>query len=276
MPTIQRKQVAGMNFHYRNYSLEYFLDLQQELGFESIELWGGAPHIWLDSMTLSNGKKICKKAEDRGLEIVAVKPENGFYQFQMAAQEERLYEKSFCYFKNGIQAASELDCKIIVINAGWGYLNEDRENAWKRSREMIFRLAEIARPLGLFLALESTPPEENGLVHTLSDVKRMCREIDHPNLKVMMDTSAVYSAGETMQAWFDAFGVQMIHIHFVDGNPSGHLVWGDGRQPLYDFISCLDQNHYTGCLGQYIAGDQYFENPEKADRRNMKNLERYF
>ena len=47
---INRDQIAGMNIHYLFYSLEYFLDTQKELGFETIELWGGAPHFYLDSM----------------------------------------------------------------------------------------------------------------------------------------------------------------------------------------------------------------------------------
>ena len=42
---IRREQVAGMNIHYVNYSLDYFLDAQQRIGFKSIELWCAAPHV---------------------------------------------------------------------------------------------------------------------------------------------------------------------------------------------------------------------------------------
>ncbi len=31
-----RSQIAGMNIHYMNYSLDYFLDAQERAGFESI------------------------------------------------------------------------------------------------------------------------------------------------------------------------------------------------------------------------------------------------
>ena len=50
MKLINREQIAGMNIHYLFYSLDYFLDKQAELGFKTIELWGGAPHFYLDSM----------------------------------------------------------------------------------------------------------------------------------------------------------------------------------------------------------------------------------
>ena len=41
-PTLRREQIAGMNIHYIMWSLDYFLDVQQRLGFESIELCGAA------------------------------------------------------------------------------------------------------------------------------------------------------------------------------------------------------------------------------------------
>ena len=37
-PTLHREQIAGMNIHYIMWSLDYFLDVQQRLGFESIEM----------------------------------------------------------------------------------------------------------------------------------------------------------------------------------------------------------------------------------------------
>jgi hypothetical protein len=34
---------ANMNINYLYYSLDYFLDAQQQVGIQSIELWGGSP-----------------------------------------------------------------------------------------------------------------------------------------------------------------------------------------------------------------------------------------
>ena len=57
-PKLRREQVAGMNIHYVNYSLDYFLDAQQRLGFKTIELWCAAPHVWLDHMRYYDAKDI--------------------------------------------------------------------------------------------------------------------------------------------------------------------------------------------------------------------------
>ena len=42
-------------------------------------------------------------------------------------------------------------------------------------------------------------------------------EVNHPNLKVMIDTTAMGVAGETIDEWFDTFGDEIIHMHFIDG-----------------------------------------------------------
>jgi fructoselysine 3-epimerase len=276
MPSIHPRQVAGMNIHYLYYSLDYFLDAQQQVGMQNIELWGGAPHFWLDHLSYSDCSAVCRKAQQRGLQIVAFTPENCVYQYQLAAPESEAYAKSFAYFENGIHAAADLGCRVMCVNSGWGYWNEAREEAWKRSREMLHRLAASAEQHGVTLAIETLRPEESQLVVTLADARRMFSEVNHPHLKIMIDTTAMGVAGETIQGWFDAFGENIIHMHFVDGNPYGHLVWGDGAHSLPDMVATLSRNCYTGYLGQEITDSRYFRDPLSADRRNMQNLEKYF
>ncbi len=87
--------------------------------------------------------------------------------------------------------------------------------------------------------MESLRPQESQLVVTLADAKRMHDEVNHPNLKVMIDTTAMGVAGETIDEWFDTFGDEIIHMHFIDGNPYGHLIWGDGNHPLGEWIDTV-------------------------------------
>lgn len=42
----------------------------------------------------------------------------------------------------------------------------------------------------------------------------------------MVDTCAMGVANETLEDWFTVFGDDIRHMHFVDGNPYGHLIWG--------------------------------------------------
>ena len=156
-PKIRREQVAGMNIHYVNYSLDYFLDAQQRIGFKSIELWCAAPHVWLDHMRYYDAKEIRKKIESRGLAVHVLTPENCTYPYQFAAKEPEHIERSFGYFSNGIRLANELGCEYMEVNSGWGYWNEDKQEAWKRSAAMLHRLAEVAKENGITLVMESIP-----------------------------------------------------------------------------------------------------------------------
>ena len=124
MALLDRTQVCGMNIHYMKYSLDYFLDAQQRAGFKSIELWGGIPHIFMDAVSYEDTKQIASKIHSRGLEVKVFTPENCMYQYQFAASKPMAFQKSMDYFKNGIRVASELGCKIMQCNSGWGYLDE--------------------------------------------------------------------------------------------------------------------------------------------------------
>lgn len=273
MPSIKREQIAGMNIHYLFYSLEYFLDAQKAAGFKTIELWPGTPHFFLSYMEYSDCKKVKKMIEERDMQVKIITPENCTYQYQFAAQEKEQYDKSKEYFKRALDAGQELGVEVMAVNTGWGYWNEDREEAWKRSREMLADLAEYARPKNIRLAVESLRPQESNLATTVHDVKRMIDEVNHPNLKAMIDTTAMGVAGETIDQWFDILGDDIIHMHFIDGNPYGHLIWGDGNHNLSDFIEALNRHNYTGFLGQEITDFDYFNDPATADMRNMKAYE---
>ena len=54
--------------------------------------------------------------------------------------------------------------------------------------------------------------------------KRMFDAVNHPNLKVMVDNIATGNAGETLEDWFETFGTDLVHMHFLDGDPYLHNV----------------------------------------------------
>lgn len=275
MAHIKRSQLAAMNQHYRRFSLDYFLDCQQRVGFQNIELWCGASHFWIDSKGFESLEPLKKKLRDRGLQVVSVTTPSCAYQYQYAAQEAKALEESFRYFSNGIRAASELGADRVVVNSGWGYIDENYDEMWKRSRENLFRLAEFARTQGVTCVMESMRADETNLVNSLAAAKKMYEEVNHPNLKIMVDSIATGAAGESLQQWFDTFGSALIHMHFLDGDPYLHNIWGDGNTPLEQQLQVMNQNGFTGYLVQEVADEKYFSNPFEADVRNMRMLERF-
>lgn len=275
MKLIDPKQLAGMNIHYRFYSLEYFLESQMRAGFQTIELWAGSPHFFLSNLEYDDCRRVKKMIRDRNLEVNVITPENCSVPYQFAASDPELYRRSFAYFKKGLDAGEELGCHIMAVHSGRGNLNEDREEAWKRGRDMLARLAEYAQTKGITLAMESLRPQETNLATTLKDVKRMVDEIHHPNFKAMIDTTAMGVAGENPEQWFEALGSDIVHMHFIDGTPYGHLIWGDGRHNLRQWLETLHRYQYHGLLSQEITAQEYYWKPAEADQRNWRMFQPY-
>lgn len=275
MAGIKRQQLVNMNQHYKRFSLEYFLDCQQKAGFQNIELWCGGSHFYIDSKGYENPGSLKKKLKDRGLKIVSVTTPSMAYQYQYASQEKEFLEQSFRYFTNGIKLASELGADRVVINSGWGYNNENYEEMWKRLKDNIIRVCDFASKYGIICVMESLRDDETNIIFTLEQAKRMFKEVNHPNLKMMVDNIATNLAGETLQEWFEAFGSDIKHMHFLDGNPPSHSSWGDGNTPLELELETLAKWNYNGYLVQEVADDKYFSDPFRADIRNMRVLERF-
>ncbi len=273
--TIKEEQLVAMNQHYKRFSLDYFLDCQEKVGFRNIEFWLGAAHFFIDSKGYEDVRPIRKKIRDRGFRVVSVTTPSMAYQYQYASQEKEILEESFRYFCNGIQVAEELGADRIVINSGWGYLNEDYEEMWKRCRDNIARICDEAAKHNIKCVMESLRDDESNIVNNLQSAKRMYKELDNPNLYMMVDSIATGRAGESLEDWFTAFGGRLIHMHFLDGDPYEHNVWGDGNTPLEKQIETMNRFGYTGYLVQEVADDKYFSDPYRADVKNMRVLSRF-
>ncbi len=272
MGLMNREQIAGMNCHYYNYSLDYFFDSMEAAGYSTVALWGGAPHFYLDYLSYSECKRIRTAAGERNLRIACFTPSSGTYGYQMGMQPDSCRKRVYQYYLNGLKAASELGCTMMTMNSGWGYWDEDENVSWERSKEMIWNLCVAAEKEGITLTMESLRRAESKLCWSLERTEKMFREIAHPSLKIMIDTTAMGVAGETLDQWFHTFDTDIVNTHFIDGTPYGHLAWGDGSQPLENWLKTLKEHHYQGLLGLEITHRRYYQDPRAADIKNMEAL----
>lgn len=275
MAHIRRDQLAAIGIHYVYYPLDYMLDAQAKAGYKTIEMLGMAPHYLMDETGFQDPVELRKKVEARGMTIGCFTPECATYYYTMNAPEGGFHDRSMEYFKRGIEAAEKMGAKKLLTNCIGAPFDEEYDRAYDRAVRSLRELAKTAADHGVTIAVETVRPEESRVVIDLPAAQRMLREVDHPNLKAMVDTCAMGVAGETLEDWFRALGPDIRHMHFIDGTPYGHLVWGDGSHHLGRFIETLNRCGYEGYLGQEITDGRYFMDPAAADARNMKNFERY-
>ncbi len=273
MAVIHRKQLSAMGIHYLYYPLDYMLDAQAKAGFQTIELVGMAPHFLMDHTGFQATAPVRKMAEDRGLTIGCFTPECAVYQYLMCALDEGFHHRSMEYFKRGLEAAGQLGATKLLTNCIGGTWDEAYDRVYERAVKSLTLLAATAADYGVTIAVETVRPEESKCIITLPELKRLLSDVNHPNVKAGMDTIAMGVAGETPEQWFKTLGKDIVHTHFVDGRPYGHLVWGDGLFPLESYLDVLNKYHYEGLISQEITDFRYFEDPAAADARNFRAFE---
>ena len=127
--------------------------------------------------------------------------------------------------------ASELGIDKMLCCAGWGDLDEDVEEAWKRSMDSLDKMLAHAHKAGVQLAFEILCPFESNLVYDLPTVARVMDTFQDNMFGLCVDTVPIRLSGATLEAFFEAFGPRICHVHLTDGRPTGHMPAGLGDHP---------------------------------------------
>ncbi len=265
MLNLSRNQLSGMNCHYIRHSFKFFLDSMQKIGLQNIELWGASPHYFAEYFDNSMVLNMKRQISDRKLKLVCLTPEQVTYPINIAAREEYLRKLSVQNHLKTLEHAAILESPLMLLTPGYGNLDEDRNEAWKRSADSISKIAKRAEELGIVVALEHLSPISSNLINTASQLKEMLDEINSKSLKATMDVVQVGIVNETVDKYFMLLGNDIVHIHFIDGTPGGHLALGEGELPLEDDLISISKNGYKGFLSMEIADRRYFAHPEEAD-----------
>lgn len=298
MSYVYWEQLAGVNIHYRLYPFEYFLDVQQKLGMKNIELWAVAPHFLLGYDGYQDCRQLRKQIEDRGLKVAAFTPESVTYPFPLCSWNQEIRTLALGYYTNAIRAAAELGAKVVPISCAGALKDGDSSQAVQWAVEALKHLAPIAQENEVVLAVETLCPDVSIVVNTLPELEQLLKAVDHPNVKATLDICSMRTAGETLEQWLQCLGRDIVHIHFTDGRPAGHLVWGQGLHPLDTYIETICTSGYQGYLGMNLSirgtwfdpalvdekmgfvgkefvPENYWFYPAAADQKNLEAVSRY-
>lgn len=88
----------------------------------------------------------------------------------------------------------------------------------------------------------------------------------------MIDTIPMALAGEHPAQYLEALGDRLVHVHFIDGAPRGHLAWGDGILDMEGYLKEFDDYGYSGYLSLEITDGRYFTDPSASVKQSIKRL----
>lgn len=252
---------APMNYHYVRYPITKFLDKVESSPFDSIDLYCSAPQFNIFDYPLNRLLELDHEIRCRGLNMMAMTPENCVYPVNFCTQDTITRESSIRYYQRAIDTAEFLGCPSVQISTGFGYFDQSREEAWKYCRESVATLAAYGEKKGIRLLLEELKTTTTNVLITSKDIARMLREIGSDAVVGMVDTDQMTYAGETVDDWFDELGEQLQHIHF---NDRGHTVPGDGDFPMAQYYEAIRNRGYEGTVSFEICDRRYYCDPDKA------------
>ena len=137
---MELSQLCAANYHYKRYTLDYFLESAERLGYQSIELWASGPHLHLEDFDAARLAELNRKIKAHHLALRCFTPEQCVY--------------AISFFNQHIEAAVQLDCDHMVVSTGFAYLDVDAEDAFGWCAEAMGRIARKAEQEGVTLAVE--------------------------------------------------------------------------------------------------------------------------
>ncbi len=269
-----KAKISGMNCHYRYYDLETFFQTMEELNISYAEIWTGPQHFFVDYQMNDPVDKLLNLSNKYKVKIHCICPEQTNPKpHNMAAKDRALKDRTYDYFKRIIDLAQACGADKIVTTSGWGYLDEPREEAYKRSLAMQKRICQYARTKNIKVCMEALQKIESNLVNNSAQLKSYIEEVDEENLYGCIDFGAMAGAGEDITDYYRNLPKRIGHIHFVDGRPTGHLAWGDGDRDMKRDLELLETYGYEGYLSLENANSRYYMDPRAADKKTMKTYE---
>ena len=158
----------------------------------------------------------------------------------------------------------ELGAEIIV----WGSSGSrnvpegfSRERAWEQIKEFLRMAGDRARQRRLVIAVEPLRHQESNIINTGGEALRLVREVNHPNVRMIIDYYHLRVENEDPEIILRARR-QIVHFHFA--NPRGRR-WP--RDPSEDsgyapFFAALKQINFGG--GISIEGNGSLQQDGRA------------
>lgn len=276
MNKIQFEQFGVMSVNYQQYSLEYCLDSIAKNGFKYVDFWGGAPHYCAFDTPVGKRQKrvqdIRKMLDERGLKMSVFTAEQiCLYPINVASSNPYVRKKSLEIVKNYIEDTKEFGANYYFAQMGYGLFDEDWDEAYKRSVEALSEMTEYAKKAGVKMVMEQLQRYESNLCYDKKTLKNLIDAVDSPYLTACVDCVAAAVGGESVEDYYDTFG-EIYHAHLADGAPAGHMVPGEGENPICEYLQTFADHNYKGSITMEINNQIYFDDPDTATKNTAEWL----
>lgn len=127
-------------------------------------------------------------------------------------------------------------------NVAEGY---SRDRAWSQIQKFLRLAGDVAGANGMVIGIEPLRKEESNIINTGAEALRLVHDVNHPNVKMIIDFYHLRVENEDPQIIWEARD-EIVHFHFA--NPKGR-VWpkDPGEDPMYGrFFELVKKIQFRG------------------------------
>lgn len=149
--------------------------------------------------------------------------------------------------------AADLGAGVLGVWPGADGHRSGGADGWSRTAAALAAVADGVAAFGMRVAVEPKPGQ---VVGSTDDALRLCQEVGHPGLGVLLDTAHALAGGEELAALPERLGARLFHVHLGDsdgGDADADLPPGAVHH-FGPFLAALDRSRYAGALSFDLYG----------------------
>ncbi len=266
---------AICNETYQGWDFAKTCDHIAATGYEGIEV---APFTLKEDprdLTEKDAVEYGKIAQRAGLEVTGlhwllVKPEG----MHLTTTDDAVRAKTVSFVQHLSRICAAMGGNVMVwgspkqrdLQPGWNY-----DEAAGRAADALRRIANVAEPLGVRIALEPLAPTETNFMQTAEETIKLIRRVGHPGVELHLDVKAMSSESKPIPQIIDESKDHTIYFHANDPNLRGP---GMGEVEFVPIAKALKDSGYDGWVSVEVF--YYRPSPEHIAEESLKYLKKTF
>lgn len=206
-----KNRIAPDSEGYAFFSLPRFLEDQKRLGYRSVSLWGGSPHIFVDCYGYEDPMDLKIQMQGYGIRPACYRPHG--YGYSLCAEKgSLLWRSSLDYYRFSAELASKLTAPLMVMEIGGLIRDRDRERQKEAAADGVRMVARECKNQGIRVAVIAGTAESGALLNSLEDVRRFLEQVESDPVQAALDVAVAKKEKESMADWIKVFGPDLSHI----------------------------------------------------------------
>lgn len=233
---------------YLNRPIENLINTFISYGAERIEFMLDGMY-WEDIMSSrSNAIKIMSKHN------LSYSIHPAAWDMNLTSESSAIRDATFNHYVDCIRFAYEIGADQVVIHPGFTAPPFSRELAKKRADESLHTLSDIAKPLGVKLALENVGTKKT-MIYTESEFEHLTDDFDD-HVGLLIDIGHAHITGFDIPRLIDNTKDRLfsVHIHDNKGVFDDHLPIGEGNINFKEIFQSLSYCNCCHLVLEYYSG----------------------